>query len=289
MRKHDGGEREDPTGRIPATPAPSWANDPPPPTVPLLPPIRSAHDSGGQITASRAPVVSTTTTGQSAAVPQATKRDLSATATNPDERQMVNLDAEQVAPLIIPGNPRTATPRPMFQRRYPRSYLTNLIVFVGTACVALVALFNAAPLTLGANANSGFATNAVSRWVLPTATPSPTPTPKPAPVTAPSGGGGYPNPGTAAIISDIESVFGGYSSGALAIARCESGYDPNAWNPIAILGSHASGVFQILYPITWDGTAEAGQSPYNASANILAAHEIFSRDGNSWREWACQP
>jgi hypothetical protein len=114
----------------------------------------------------------------------------------------------------------------------------------------------------------------------PTATPKPKP--KPA-VYLP------PNPGPQAIISEIDAVFGGYSQGALNIARCESGYDPNAWNPYAVGNSHAEGVFQILYPSTWDTTSYAAYSPYNAYDNIHAAYQIFSRDGDSWREWACQP
>ncbi len=61
------------------------------------------------------------------------------------------------------------------------------------------------------------------------------------------------------------------------------------WNPVVLLGSHAEGVFQILYPATWEGTSYASYSPYNAWANIQAAHEIFVRDGYSWREWACKP
>lgn len=87
----------------------------------------------------------------------------------------------------------------------------------------------------------------------------------------------------------IEQTFGLYSSQALAIAECESGYAPDAYNPQAIIGSHAEGVFQILYPSTWLTTSYARQSPMDYRANIQAAYEIFQRDGYSWREWACQP
>ncbi len=87
----------------------------------------------------------------------------------------------------------------------------------------------------------------------------------------------------------IYQVFGSYGAGAVNVATCESGLNPDAYNPTSIGGSHAAGVFQILYPSTWDGTPEAGSSPYNASANIQAAHAIFVRDGYSWREWTCQP
>jgi hypothetical protein len=116
--------------------------------------------------------------------------------------------------------------------------------------------------------------------------PTPTPKPKPVVVANPPAGA---NPGTQAVINEIVSVFGGYAQGALNVARCESGYNPNARNPYAIGTSHAEGVFQILYPSTWDTTSYAADSPYNASDNIHAAHQIFARDGNSWREWACQP
>jgi len=81
----------------------------------------------------------------------------------------------------------------------------------------------------------------------------------------------------------IDSAFGAYGPGAINVARCESGLNPNAYN-----ASGAAGLFQIM-PGTWAGTSEAGQSPFNAAANIAAAHQIFVRDGYSWREWTCQP
>lgn len=109
----------------------------------------------------------------------------------------------------------------------------------------------------------------------PVATTPPQPTNPPAP--------------TGSVTAMIQQVFGPYASGALNVARCESGLNPNAYNPTSIGGSHAAGVFQILYPSTWRGTSQAGSSPYNAWANIQAAHEIFVRDGYSWREWSCAP
>jgi hypothetical protein len=117
--------------------------------------------------------------------------------------------------------------------------------------------------------------------------PTPTPTPRPKPTVAfrpPAGA----NPGQQAVIDDIIAVFGPYAQGALGVSRCESGYDPNAWNSYPILNSHASGVFQILYPSTWNDTSYAGSSPFNADANIHAAYQIFQRDGYSWREWQCR-
>lgn len=97
------------------------------------------------------------------------------------------------------------------------------------------------------------------------------------------------NPGRAAIVGEIQAVFGPYSNQALHIAACESGFNPNARNPQPVGYAHAAGVFQILDTSTWYSTSYRGYSPYNASANIHAAYEIFHRDGNSWREWACRP
>ena len=125
----------------------------------------------------------------------------------------------------------------------------------------------------------------IPRQVAPTPTPYPQPVkmyPTPVP-TIP-----YPtSPGQGAVIAMINQVFGSYAAGALNIARCEFGFNPLAYNPISIGGSHAEGIFQILFPSTWSGTSEASSSPYSAMANILAAHQIFVRDGYSWREWSC--
>jgi LysM repeat protein len=96
-------------------------------------------------------------------------------------------------------------------------------------------------------------------------------------------------PSGAAITAMIYQVFGPYGPAAVSVAMCESSLNPNAYNPISIGGGHAEGLFQILYPSTWYGTSQAAKSPYDANANIIAAHEIFVRDGYSWREWQCQP
>jgi hypothetical protein len=120
----------------------------------------------------------------------------------------------------------------------------------------------------------------------PAAKPAP---PAPKPYVPPAPPAPPPTASQQAVIAAIQAVFGGYAASALAIARCESGYNPSAVNPIIVLGSHAQGVFQILYPSTWNTTSYAGQSPFNYDANIHAAYQIFSRDGFSWREWQCQP
>jgi LysM repeat protein len=91
-------------------------------------------------------------------------------------------------------------------------------------------------------------------------------------------------PQNASVSSMINAIFGPYAAGAMQIATCESGLNPGATNP----SSGAAGLFQIL-PSTWATTSQAASSPYNAYANIQAAHDIFTRDGYSWREWVCQP
>ena len=91
----------------------------------------------------------------------------------------------------------------------------------------------------------------------------------------------------------ITSTFGKYAGSAMRVAQCESGFSSTAHNSIAVyyggryLG-HAMGVFQIV-DATWASTSYARYSPYDAWANIHAAYEIFHRDGNTWREWQCQP
>jgi hypothetical protein len=114
--------------------------------------------------------------------------------------------------------------------------------------------------------------------------PTPVPTKLPV-VTTPA-----PTPiptGQSSVAAMIEQIFGPYALGALQVAKCESGLNPNAYNPTSSGSSHAEGVFQVLYPSTWMTTSEAGSSPYNAQANILAAHQIFVRDGYNWHEWSC--
>jgi len=111
---------------------------------------------------------------------------------------------------------------------------------------------------------------------------SPTQSSQPAPIQSST-----PPPavqGNTGITGMISQVFGPYASAAIAVARCESGLNPSATNP----SSGAAGLFQFLSG-TWSGTSQAGSSPYNAWANIVAAHEVFVRDGYSWREWSCQP
>jgi hypothetical protein len=173
------------------------------------------------------------------------------------------------------------------KRLRPPSLVMQGLVALVTVAVLLGTLMVSSPLGYGAAIRGTFQAYTNSVVWIPTPTPTVTPTPVPPP---PSGFSYIPaSPGQQAIINEIQAVFGQYANGALNIARCESGFNPGATNPYPVGNSHAQGVFQILYPSTWDTTSYAGQNPYNYDANIHAAWEIFSRDGYSWREWECKP
>ena len=189
-------------------------------------------------------------------------------------------------PVVISGarKPKPPAPHIVPRRSGPRSFVAQFMVaMIATAMVASV-LALSSPMGEAASFSAGGSLQALSNaapWI---PTPTPKPTPKPQSYRPPIG----VNPGQQAIINEIVAVFGSNAPGALNIAKCESGYDPNAWNSYPILGSHASGVFQILYPSTWNTTSYSGYSPFDANANIHAAYQIFHRDGNSWREWQCK-
>jgi soluble lytic murein transglycosylase-like protein len=66
----------------------------------------------------------------------------------------------------------------------------------------------------------------------------------------------------------------------LRVAACESGYNPNAYNP-----DGASGVFQFM-PGTFRGTPYGNQNIFDASANVNAAAWYFQRYGGA--AWSCK-
>ena len=176
--------------------------------------------------------------------------------------------------------PRYNYARVVPRRQGSRSFVLQFTLAMMTAMVLFSIFTAASPLGRSVASLSFVQAYANSIPWEPTATPKPKPKP---PVYLPA------NPGPQAIIDEIDSVFGTYSQGALNVARCESGYNPSARNPYSIGSSNAEGVFQILYPSTWDTTSYSADSPYDAYDNIHAAYQLFSRDGDSWREWACQP
>jgi soluble lytic murein transglycosylase-like protein len=102
-------------------------------------------------------------------------------------------------------------------------------------------------------------------------------------------GGGYTRPpapsASAASVQDlIRQAFGPQGQAAVAwglrVAACESGYNPNAYNP-----GGPSGVFQFM-PGTFRGTPYGNQNIFDASANVNAAAWYFQRYGGG--AWSCK-
>ena len=112
----------------------------------------------------------------------------------------------------------------------------------------------------------------------PARTPAPAPAPAPAPPPPPSAGGGS----IQQIILDAFAPLGaGAQQWALRVAKCESGYNPNAVNR----GSGASGLFQFM-PSTWRSMPQGGQSVFNPVANAQAAAVLYQRSGPN--QWSCK-
>ncbi len=192
----------------------------------------------------------------------------------------VIIRGSKTAPVVLPGDGER-------ERKGIRSTAGRVVLIAAIAATLFASLAVVVPAGAGAGLPAVLTSYANAMpWSAPTATPRPASSGTSAGVTTNVSGG---SPSQQAIIADIQSVFGPYASGALNVARCESSLDSHAWNPTPVLGSHASGVFQILYPATWNGTSYRSYSPYDEWANVRAAYEIFKRDGYSWREWQCKP
>jgi Transglycosylase SLT domain len=107
------------------------------------------------------------------------------------------------------------------------------------------------------------------------ATPAPAPPPPP-PAPGPAGGS------IQQIILDAFAPLGpGAQQWALRVAKCESGYNPNAVNR----SSGASGLFQFL-PSTWASLPQHNQSVFNPVANAQAAAVLYQRSGPN--QWSCK-
>ena len=93
-----------------------------------------------------------------------------------------------------------------------------------------------------------------------------------------------PNPGVAAVKQMIVQDFSPMGQAAvdwgLRVAACESGYNPNSYNP-----DGASGVFQFM-PGTFRGTPYGSQNIFDASANVAAAAWYYGRYGGG--AWSCK-
>ena len=124
------------------------------------------------------------------------------------------------------------------------------------------------------------------------------PKPKPAPVSHVSvasssggggGGGSAPAPAAPAYTGGVLTAaqVGAYWLGAggpawaegaaEAVAYCESGYNPAAYNP-----SGATGLFQILGQVVPGNLTDPAVNAANAVAK-------FTASGDTWAQWVCQP
>jgi hypothetical protein len=102
--------------------------------------------------------------------------------------------------------------------------------------------------------------------------------PAPAPAAAPSGGGGSIQD---IILNAFAPLGAGAQQWALRVAKCESGYNPNAVNR----SSGASGLFQFL-PSTWAALPWHSQSVFDPVANAQAAAYYYQHSGPG--PWVCR-
>lgn len=103
------------------------------------------------------------------------------------------------------------------------------------------------------------------------APPAPVPVP-PAPAPAPGN--------ITTIITNAAVRYGQSPSAMIAVAQCESSFNPNAVNP----SSGASGLFQFL-PSTWRTTPYANSNIFDPYASANAAGWMWSVGRRG--EWAC--
>jgi len=93
-----------------------------------------------------------------------------------------------------------------------------------------------------------------------------------------------PRPSAGYVQDLIRQAFASQGQAAvdwgLRVAACESGYNPNAYNP-----DGASGVFQFM-PGTFRGTPYGNQNIFDAQANVYAAAWYFQQHGGG--AWSCK-
>jgi hypothetical protein len=82
----------------------------------------------------------------------------------------------------------------------------------------------------------------------------------------------------------IEKYFGGATSQANKIVRCESGF-----NPDAVSRTNDHGLFQInqVHRANWPAVTGAPWADrYDAELNTVYAKYLYDREG--WRPWSCR-
>ena len=148
------------------------------------------------------------------------------------------------------------------------------------ASAAVAITFPAAPTTTTTSSTTTVPPAPASPVVAAQA-PAPEPAPAPQPVAAPT-----PAPAPAGSVEDaIATSFGDVYDQAIAVARCESGLDPNAvsrgggnWGLFQINVVHKSRVEAMGY--SWDQILD----PY---VNAAVARSIYD-DAGGWGPWGCR-
>lgn len=67
---------------------------------------------------------------------------------------------------------------------------------------------------------------------------------------------------------------------ALAIAKCESGFNPNAKGP-----TQDSGIFQLHEPSHGKRMEKLGLDPFDVEDNVAFARMLYDEQG--WKPWVC--
>ena len=133
----------------------------------------------------------------------------------------------------------------------------------------------------------------------PEATPAPTvaPTPVPTPIATPAPKPVYVAQSTQPVVGSIQAIivkwanfYGVNADTLLRIAKCESGFNPNAVNRnYSVSGTHPSGLFQhvaVYWPARAARYGVPGASVFDADANARVTAGMF-RDGQA-SAWECR-
>lgn len=86
------------------------------------------------------------------------------------------------------------------------------------------------------------------------------------------------------VVALIHATFPDDPHTAVAIARCESGLNPKAYNPKNTNGTTDGGLFQIN-STHYKRMEKLGLDPYDVRDNAAFARMLYEESG--WRPWVC--
>jgi len=86
------------------------------------------------------------------------------------------------------------------------------------------------------------------------------------------------------VVRLIRKYFPDDLHNALAVAKCESGLNPYAYNPSNTNGTQDKGLYQIntVHNAT---LARHGLDPWKPEHNVKFARMLY--DKNGWQDWSC--